>query len=224
MPAAYESNAMAPTVIILGDGPSKEIGAHLGGQGAILYGRMLSDTITVASRLAGVRVLVRHAQDFDPALIVERAPGVTCVPALVAGAAGAQAALSTALAEGGPVVLIGGDLPHLPPTRLRDAFTMLEAGAAAVLGPSDHGSWYLLGLRAARPDILAAVPGYGEQADRFIAQLGRGAVHLLPPWFGVRTLHDLVTLCDELRSMPPQFATHTRALLVAGGASRMVGG
>lgn len=215
---------MNPTVVILGDGPGPQLNAHLSEQGAVLYGRMLSDTIVVASRLAGVRVVVRHAPDFDPALIVGCGSEVACESAPVAGAAGAQAALRAALAHGGPVVLIGGDLPHLPPSRLRDAFTLLAAGAEVVLGPSDHGSWYLLGMSAARPETLAAVPGYGEPADRFIAQLSRGAVQLLPPWFGVRTLSDLVTLCDELRSMPPQFAAQTRALLAAGEASRVVGG
>lgn len=215
---------MASTVIVLGSGPGDELSAHLGEQAPILYGRMLSDTLAVAGRVTSTRVILRHAPDFDPALIVGLSPAVQCEAAPVIGAAAVRAALRAALADGGPVVLIGGDLPHLPLARLRDAFTMLESGATVVLGPNDHGRWYLLGMASAYAPALEAVPGYDERADRLIAQLGRQAIHLLPPWFGVRNLRDLETLCDELRSMPPQVAVQTRALLTVDTASRAVGG
>jgi hypothetical protein len=215
---------MAPTVIVLGSGPGDELSAHLGEQAQILYGRMLSDTLAVAGRVTGTRVILRHAPDFDPALIVSRSPAVHCEAAPVVGAAAVRAALSAALADGDPAVLIGGDLPHLPLARLRDAFTRLESGATVVFGPNDHGRWYLLGLSSPYAPALNAVPGYDERADRLFAQIGRQAIHMLPPWFGVRTLRDLETLCEELRFMPTQVAVQTRALLSIDNASRAVGG
>jgi glycosyltransferase A (GT-A) superfamily protein (DUF2064 family) len=215
---------MAPTIIILGPELSDELRAHLGRQAPNLYGRMLNDTLAVARQLTGVQVVVYHSPSFEPALRDGRDPAVTYIATAAAGATAVRAILRTALATGEPAVLIGGDLPHLPVTRLRDAFTLLAAGAPLVLGPGDHGSWYLLGLASGQEALLEAVPGYGERVDRMIAQLGRQAIHLLPPWFGVRSLNNLETLCDELRSMPAEFATQTRALLTSEAASRAVGG
>ena len=46
------------------------------------------------------------------------------------------------------VVLIGSDLPALPPPRVAEAFAALARGAECVLGPSPDGGYYLIGLAA----------------------------------------------------------------------------
>jgi rSAM/selenodomain-associated transferase 1 len=55
------------------------------------------------------------------------------------------------------VIVVGSDLPELPLARLaeaRDALTTHEA----VLGPSRDGGFYLIGLRACAPGLLARLP------------------------------------------------------------------
>ena len=56
-------------------------------------------------------------------------------------------ALTDAFAAGATqVLLIGSDLPTLPPTHLGDAFGVLES-IDCVFGPADDGGYYLIGVR-----------------------------------------------------------------------------
>ena len=54
-------------------------------------------------------------------------------------------------------IIIGADLPGLPPERLAAAAALLKT-RDAVLGPSSDGGFYLLGLRRARLDFLDELP------------------------------------------------------------------
>jgi hypothetical protein len=45
------------------------------------------------------------------------------------------------------VVIVGSDLPTVPHEHLRQAVLELRTGAALVLGPSDDGGYYVMGLR-----------------------------------------------------------------------------
>lgn len=62
-----------------------------------------------------------------------------------------------ALARAELVVLIGADSPGLPPRLLEQARAAL-AEADAVLGPSDDGGFYLLGLRRCPEGLLRGLP------------------------------------------------------------------
>jgi glycosyltransferase A (GT-A) superfamily protein (DUF2064 family) len=128
--------------------------------------------------------------------------------------------------DDGPVVLLGGDLPHLPIWRLRDALTHLEGGADVVIGPGESGGWYLLGLRAAHPALLRALPGSDDPPDDLcIAAATHGLrVSQLPAWYTLAALADLERLASDLSTMPPDVAPQTRTLLDENGAqSRAVG-
>ena len=70
-----------------------------------------------------------------------------------------QRALSQVLAAGAPwALLVGTDLPGLPGSRLEQAVSALERGAAAVLGPTDDGGFYLVGLSRCPPGLLSELP------------------------------------------------------------------
>lgn len=216
---------MALSLVILADGPSADLTAHLGPAAPALYARMLSDTALVAQQLAGARLLVRHSPALPPAILEGLPQTAQVAPLRGTGSGAVTSALAEGLAEGGPAIVIGGDLPHLPLWRLRDAATHLARQADVVIGPADHGSWYLLGLGAAAAGLLSAMPGRGAPLKGILTAAGGGhVVHLLPPWFGVTTVADLAALAEALRTMPPEVAAATRALIETGQASRAVGG
>ncbi|MGH9870137.1 MAG: TIGR04282 family arsenosugar biosynthesis glycosyltransferase [Candidatus Polarisedimenticolia bacterium] len=60
------------------------------------------------------------------------------------------------------VVLIGSDTPHLPPSRVREAFDALDTHDV-VLGPSEDGGYYLLGVRRPHISMFDGMP-WGEPA------------------------------------------------------------
>lgn len=219
---------MAPTVLILANGLMRdELARWLGPAAPRFSASFLADTAAVAGSLRDVHVVVCYTPQFPREALarVERELEVT--PIIGSDGPALAGALAGALAAGEPAVLIGADLPHLPPWRLRDALTHLEHGADVVLGPTDQGDWYLVGLRTAEPDLLRLIPARGEPAQGLAhaASAAGRRLAVLPPWFTVRTGVGLAALAELLRTMPAEVAAETRALLDAGtGSARAVGG
>lgn len=127
--------------------------------------------------------------------------------------------LSAILLERGhpAVILIDSDSPTLPTSYLSDAVARLQHGSAdLVLGPTDDGGCYLIGLkrpcRALFNDILRSHPTLlAETLRRASAQRLRLAV--LPPWFDVGTPDDLTRLRRDLAGTTTATAPHTRRFL-----------
>lgn len=97
-------------------------------------------------------------------------------------------------------VLIGSDSPTLPEPMVAEAFGRL-AGADAVVGPSDDGGYYLVGL--SRPisrlfdGIAWSTPAVWPQTvERLKAAACR--YHVLAPWYDIDTSADLARLRAEL--------------------------
>jgi rSAM/selenodomain-associated transferase 1 len=68
------------------------------------------------------------------------------------------------------VVIIGSDVPDISPAYIESAFEQLTAHDA-VLGPSEDGGYWLLGLRKPRPELFSDMPWstdsvYGETLRR----------------------------------------------------------
>ncbi|MBI4397218.1 MAG: TIGR04282 family arsenosugar biosynthesis glycosyltransferase [Elusimicrobia bacterium] len=111
------------------------------------------------------------------------------------------------------VVTIGTDAPSLPSMRLVEAFAALRK-KETVIGPSEDGGYYLVGLRRPAPglfqDIPWSTPGVMPATLRALARLGMEAA-FLPAHRDVDTENDLESLRAELRLFPELCpATRTR--------------
>jgi uncharacterized protein len=98
-----------------------------------------------------------------------------------------------ALARAGAVIAVGADSPGLP-RRLYEQARAALAEADAVLGPSEDGGFYLLGLRRCPEGILSNLPW--SRADTFAATVGRLRASglrtvVLEPWFDIDRPEDL---------------------------------
>ena len=107
--------------------------------------------------------------------------------------------LSDLLAEGyAGAIAVGTDTPTLPTAYLVEACEALRSGAAdVVLGPSEDGGYYLIGLGAPAPELFVDMPWstatvYAETLAR--ARAGGRRISRLADWFDVDRVPDLVRL------------------------------
>jgi rSAM/selenodomain-associated transferase 1 len=102
----------------------------------------------------------------------------------------------------GPLVVLGSDSPTLPPEYVAEAFGALATGDHdIVLGPTDDGGYYLVGLRAPAPRLFERIEwstprAYQQTADN-AARL-KLRLRELPRWYDVDTPSDLLRLRAEL--------------------------
>jgi rSAM/selenodomain-associated transferase 1 len=117
-------------------------------------------------------------------------------------------------------IAIGTDSPGLPTALLEAARGALRE-SDAVLGPSDDGGFYLIGLRRSPPDLLTDLPW--SAPDTFDATLRRldslGLdTTVLPPWFDVDRPDDLRRLRRLVGDGTVWAPETARALLRQSGA------
>jgi hypothetical protein len=215
---------MALSLMILADGPGAELQAHLGPAAHDLYARMLGDTLEIAGQLPGAQVTVCYRSDLPPTILATLSAPTPPLRLRTLGVAAVAEVLAVGLATGAPTIVLRSDLPHLPLWRLRDAVTYLKSGSDLVVGPADHGGWYLLGMSPEIAHLAYTAPGPDATLGALLTAAAGHVTHILPPWFGLRTVADLASLAETLRTMPPTLAPTTRALLEVGQASRAVGG
>lgn len=117
------------------------------------------------------------------------------------------------------IVLLGVDVPDLPPAEIDAAVSLVRADARTVVtGPSGDGSFYLLGMtvtnrvvpdlftdvRWGTPYMLEDVEARARAAGLTVARTG--------DWHDVDTPEDVQALADRLR-LAPSTAPHTAAVL-----------
>jgi len=116
-----------------------------------------------------------------------------------------ERAFRQAFSEGASgAVLIGGDIPDLPPKLLNDAFASLSKNGA-VIGPAKDGGYYLIGFRSDTffPDIFRGIVWSTDTVLSRTLQIFERAHHkvsLLPPWSDVDTIDDLKDLMSRNRN------------------------
>lgn len=102
----------------------------------------------------------------------------------------------------GPLILIGTDSPTLPPSFVAAALRSLAFDQAdVVLGRTEDGGYYLVGLRRSVPHLFDDVDW---STSRVYDQTAANAVRLglrvnaLPSWYDVDAPRDLIHLWHEL--------------------------
>ncbi len=118
--------------------------------------------------------------------------------------------------------LIDSDSPTVPPRAFAEAVEILgKPGDRVVLGPSDDGGYYLIGLKSVHREVFDRIDWSTEQVLEQTKARAREAgleVHLLPVWYDIDDSVTLRRLCQELfgdNGNHPHGAEaeHTRAYL-----------
>lgn len=119
----------------------------------------------------------------------------------------------------GAVCLIDSDSPTMPQKALMDAVTKLaQPGDRVVLGGSDDGGYYLIGVNQVHPKLFERIDWSTERVHRQTMDRAKEinlAVELLPTWYDVDDAATLERLRQEFLSASGEGfeARHTRAYL-----------
>lgn len=216
---------MRPIVGVMARAPSSggksRLVAALGiADGLGLRTALLRDTLAAVGSIA-----VEKAVLYTPLESADEMQRMTPFDALFLGQRGAtlgermRNGIADLLARGfGPVVLIGADLPTLPADYVLDALDRLaRRQESVVLGPSEDGGYYLIGLTRAHDELFAGIPWGTEDVLRLTQEAGDAlhlTIELLPAWYNVDHPNDL----QRVRRHPLQEgsgAQFTRAWLAA---------
>jgi rSAM/selenodomain-associated transferase 1 len=184
-----------------------------------LYTAMFIDTLALARKL-GAPVLLSmagesHLLDLPPKWTVVQQPERSFGERM-------SWSFGEAFRRGArQVVLIGADLPHLPPQTLREAFAAL-GGHDTVLGPTHDGGYYLIGLNDVAPWLFDGIAW--STADVFgqtlrLLERRQKQVALLTEQRDIDTLEDALAVAPLLRERPELAvltARQIRGLLATG--------
>jgi hypothetical protein len=112
----------------------------------------------------------------------------------------------------GSVCLIDSDSPTLPDVALRDAVRELNRpGERVVVGPSEDGGYYLIGLKHAEPKVFERIAWSTEKVyEQTVERAREAGLELveLPKWYDVDDAATLAVLERELiHGERPAFAT-----------------
>jgi glycosyltransferase A (GT-A) superfamily protein (DUF2064 family) len=111
-------------------------------------------------------------------------------------------------------ILVGTDMPLLTAEHINEARDILDTFRGVVLGPTDDGGYYLIGMRAVRAELFQGVE-WGTAsvlADTLSAAHRIGLeVRLMRAGYDVDTIEDLRKLERDLRKAPSDLAPRLRA-------------
>ncbi len=188
-------------------------------EAADLYRAFLLDKIEQVRSLEAASHGIAHTPDDARAIFAELAPDFILIPQRGGDLGRRLAATFAHFFAGGytGVLLVDSDTPSLPTEFLLQALDVIaKPDTDLVLGPSEDGGYYLVGLRAARPELFEGVPwstsGVLPETTRRARDLGLG-VAWLPRWFDVDTGPDLERLRGSLAATAGPAPRHTRRFL-----------
>jgi hypothetical protein len=121
------------------------------------------------------------------------------------------------------VLVIGSDLPTLPPEYLQRARSeLLTRDDPVVLGPARDGGYYLIGLRKPHPELFSGIAWSTASAFAATVAIATSAglpVSLVPEWYDVDSVEDLRGISAPLRPEAHR-ARHTERFLERLDAAR----
>ena len=188
-------------------------------EAAGLYDCFLRDKVAQVRTLGGTTGIVAFTPDDSRSLFEELAPGFQLIAQRGRDLGSRLLNTLDALLREGHVaaVAIDSDTPNLPTDFLRQAAELLATPATdVVLGPSDDGGYYLIGMRHAWPALFEGMPW--STAEVLPETLRRAEakglrVACLPPWFDVDIPEDLERLIAALADGADEPPAHTRRFL-----------
>lgn len=190
----------------------------------------LLDTVARVAGVAGVRPILAYEPEEARAEFERLAPGFALIAQRGEGLGARQGGVVAEAVRLGheAVLLIGTDAPTLPSECLDEAVDLVMAPRVdLVLGPTEDGGYYLIGLRTPCPALFEDMPWSSSAVLARTLDRGRRLglrVACLPRWYDVDTGADLDRLGAELAVTPGALPRHTREFLarrIVGGPSRV---
>jgi len=181
-----------------------------------LYYAFLRDKIAQVQSLEAASPTITYTPSDGRSIFATLAPGFTLIAQQGAdlGARLANAFAQCFAAGHTGVIAIDSDTPTLPTNFLQQAIALLAIPKAdVVIGPSDDGGYYLIGLRALHHELFENMPWSTNVVvpETIRRATAKGLqVAWLPPWFDVDTPEDLERLQSTLEYTPGQAPWHTR--------------
>jgi uncharacterized protein len=131
---------------------------------------MLQDTLAAMAQV-DAEPWVCFAPPDARARIARLAPGCGLLAQVEGDLGDRLAGCFVALLGGGAerVVVVAADAPHVPRATYQAAFALLDR-VDVVLGPAADGGYYLVGAKAARPELFVGVPMGTEAVLRVTIQ------------------------------------------------------
>jgi hypothetical protein len=177
------------------------------------------DAVDRVRVVAGVEPILAYTPAEARSEFEAVAPGFALIPQRGEDLGERQACLvEDVLALGHDAALvIGTDTPTLPRECLDEAVGLVMApDVDLVLGPTEDGGYYLLGLRAPCPGLFEDMPwSTAAVLSRTLERARRLGLRVacVPTWFDVDTGADLERLGVGLEADPGPFPRHTREFL-----------
>lgn len=171
----------------------------------LLYRCFLLDCLDAVAGLAGVDPVLAFTPAAGRARMEALAPSGFRLVAQEGAGLGERMSnlLAGLIADGHPAALVmGSDLPTLPMDYVAEGAETLARGAAdVVVGPTEDGGYYLIGLRRRQAALFTDVPWGTDQVCEITLERARRLglrAHVLPEWFDVDTEADLRRLAIDL--------------------------
>jgi rSAM/selenodomain-associated transferase 1 len=190
-------------------------------EAAELYRCFLMDKIAQVQAVPAAEPVLAYAPDGAAGIFEKLAPGFRLLPQRGGDLTSRLVSVLEELFGAGfdAVIVIDSDTPTLPSGLLALAVSHMASPAhELVLGPSEDGGYYLIGLRRIHRTLFEGMPWstpvvFGETVRR--ARALDLAVLTLAPWYDVDTGADLARLTAEVEAGGDAGPRHTRRLLLA---------
>ena len=171
-------------------------------QAADLYECFLRDTLEVMRKVPDVRCMIGFLPEDSGNYFKPIAPDMELICQYGASLGERLDHLLTeALTSGSQrAVVMDSDSPTLPAEYISQAFDQLT-DADVVLGPTQDGGYYLIGMKQPQPHLLRQVQMSTSHVLADTLALARSynlAVSLLPTWYDIDTIDDLFQLDREI--------------------------
>ena len=167
-----------------------------------LYRCFLADTLALASAEPACALAISFWPPEAASQFSAIAPNALLLPQQGIGFGDRLLSAFTQASDAGfdQMVLIGSDNPSLPPRYVSQAFDALESHET-VLGPSEDGGYYLIGMREPQPELFGSEIAWSTE---IVAQQTRAAVRSVglrlaevPIWYDIDTADDLRRLYND---------------------------